>query len=769
MPRGRGTAGFAKIGCTRKVDSDQNRNLVLHFPFVDRQQPTVTNASPFPNYYDTVGNFVARTQDPNTLARTVKHPTRGLWMPQFAQQYGGSNACIMYATSPSAAGSYGFNSNTKDWQTPRRFTVSLWFRQYSFGNQYVVLAGDIAPAYDSGSYNWLANWMIRLESNVKARFYITDGSNTNKTEIHAPLNSYTVGQDTHVAMTFDGATLRGYTNGVLSGSSAFPYAVGQAVGNLEIASCRQSLFNVFSLNGLFWDFRIYSDALSTTEIQRLYRYSDDLYRNSKRWAVSSPGVIYNKSVSHEITTNDTASSRVARYKNVSHTATFSDTTTRHLGLLFNVTQGITVTQSLSRVFVQSLVQSVTASQTVAFDRSKFYLKVVNQSFATYQDIGKKLDRHVTIVQSITASDLPQSDLTNIRQSFSVTHVIAFNRSLNQRVTQNFSATHDPFINSPRSIYLSQGFSTSDSTNGRNSTNRQSLTQTVATSQTVTGRNSTFRLAISQSFTTGYLLYRRDAIIRMSVTHGVTTTHRVNTIYFKRVEQDINVADVIDAHKHIYRTFSTTTNIDHTFDKQRYVNRTFGTILEVESGLTRQVIYGRVVGETLKVQQEINVSMQLSAPKIYLPEITGGPPQFGVPNVVRGGIQGITPIANLVKLDSGTSTILLPVPQLQNTLGDAAEVVIKRAISGKAQAYKKTTGQQRFTYVFWMDMLKALELRDWVIANGSKEITLTNWRGEAWKGNITTDQPQFTYEGIRKGDALEKVTITLSFQGVKLYG
>lgn len=764
MEWGRGLKRTRRATQSRNRYDPQNQNLFMHIPMAEHNTRKESYYGWPAHFKSTKGDYRVTVYDPNNIGYTTFDNDIGIRTCASTGQYGAGNACNYRVAYWGQLA--GYNGNTKNYITPKKFTVMLWFKMYGWSNSWNHLMGDVKPG---GSTTWFANWVLRLQSSGVIRYYCCDGTPSNSGEVVSNSGEINLNKIYLATMTYDGQTIYGYLNDRIIGTASYTAGIGNVEGSLELACDNQELGNILSVNGSIWDFRMYSAALSPAQVRNIYYNHWKLYGKRYDATYNIAGSLVDLTVTQGLTVSDSNAVKFNRLRNITHNATLSQSAGTNFGRTITVTQSFTTEQSLGRAYLQSLTQNVSLADVVAFTRSKFYSKTVSQSFAAYQDIGTRFARHVTLVQSFSATDNPQNDLTNIRQSFGVTQVIAFNRMLNQRVTQSFLTEQDPFINSPRRLDISQGFTTSQTASGRNSTNRQSLNQTVTTSQVVAGRNATFRLAISQSFVTGYALYRRDAIIRETISHSVATTQRVNTHYFKRVEQDLNMVDVIDAHRHVYRTFSTETTIDHTFDKQRVINRTISTTLEESSELNRQVIYGRTVDHDLQVQQQITVSMQLSAPQIYLPEISGGPPAFGVPNVPRVGISGIIPIANLVKLDSGTSTILLPVPQLQNTLGEAAEVTVKRSISGKAQAYKKTTGQQRFTYTFWLDMIKALELRDWIIANGSKQITLTNWRGEAWQGNITTDQPQFTYEALRQGQAIEKVTITLSFQGVKLYG
>lgn len=716
------------------------------------------------HFKSTKGNYRVTVYDPNNIGYTVLDNDIGIRTCASTGQYGAGNACNYRVSYWDQIA--GYNGNTKNYITPKKFSVMIWFKMYGWSNSWNHLMGDVKPG---GSTSWFANWVFRLQSSGVIRYYCCDGTPSNSGEVISNSSEIALNKIYLATMTYDGQTIYGYLNDRIIGTASYTAGIGNAEGSLELACDNQELGNILSVNGSIWDFRMYSAALSPAQVRNIYYNHWKLYSKQFPPSYLVGGSTIDLTLAQGFTASDEIGLKFGRLRTVTHTASLNQSIATNLGLQFNVTQGFTVDQSLGRAFLQSLTQSVTAAQVVGFDRSKYYTKHVSQSFAAYQNIGTRFDRYVTIVQSFNASDLPQNDLTNIRQSFGVTHVVAFNKEVNFRVTQDFSATDSPFVNSPRLLSLNHNLTASQAVSGRNSTNRQLLTHSFVATQVASGRNAMFRLTVSQGFTTSQTLYRRDAIIRMTIEHTFASAQRLNTYWNKRVEQDINIVDIIDAHRHIYRTFTTDTAVDDDFIKQRIIPRTLGDNVVVDSILDRQVIYTRPVGDTTQVEQSIYVTMQASAPKLYLPEIVDGPPAFGVPNTPRVGISGVTQIANLVKLSCGGSIILLPTPQLQNPLADVSETTINRTIGGQVVSYKKTTGQQRFSYTFFLDILKAYELRDWIRLNGAKKVTITNWRGEIWEGYVTTDQPEFTSETARQGDAIEKVVVTLDFQGVKIYG
>ena len=73
----------------------------------------------------------------------------------------------------------------------------------------------------------------------------------------------------HSAVTYDGATIRSYLNGVLTGTSSRTGAVNADRITLGSQSLNATGF-VLDYNGLIDEFQIYNDALSVSEIQNLF-------------------------------------------------------------------------------------------------------------------------------------------------------------------------------------------------------------------------------------------------------------------------------------------------------------------------------------------------------------------------------------------------------------------------------------------------------------------------------------------------------------------
>jgi hypothetical protein len=744
-------------------ESDQAEDLLFASPLVGLGQTQRRHALySIPVY----GGGVGVWNDPQGRGRIESHPTLGYALPRIVTGDSANNTASFHWVM-NAGRRVQYNASYPIIRSNTPISFSAWCRPTNVsgvGNPQGTVFGCVRTVAINQTFAWRLG--VTTAGIARAQIASSASTATAASASSAVVNN----RDYHLVGTYDRQFLNFYLNGVLQQSTATTLTFENTAGYCYTAGGNpQNLGNQENLIGWIWDLRIYSRILDRAQILEMYENPWDLYVPSKSIVRFQFGSIVTQSVTDAFVVDQVVRANKSFTLSMLQTITTAQVIVAPADRPQSLTQGVILSQSLARNFVATVSQGVTVTDDIDFLRGLVYSRSVTQSFATYQDVSRRLDKLMTVTQGITMSDLPQSDLTTVRHTFTISQTIVVNKIITLRLTQNLTTTQDPFVNSPRLFALFDNVTATQTATGRNSTNRQVYAQSFVVTQSQTGRIGTFRVTVSQSFTTSQQLFRRDAIIRVTLVDSTTFTQRVNTLWPKRVEQDINLLESIVRNRHVYRTWSIEVSVTHDFEKQRYIPRSIATILVTEDTLDRQVIWTRSVGESLNEQSDIIVSARFAPPAFYLPAISGGPPAFGSSTPRRGPITGVVPVADLVRLDSGSSVILLPVPQLQNTLGDAAEITTKRTISGLPLSYKKTTGQQIFTYTFWLDLVKAYELRDWIKANGAKVITLTNWRGEAWRGNITTDQPQLTSETLRKGSGLEKVVVTLSFQGVKLYG
>lgn len=731
------------FGLNVNPESDQFRNLIVHLPLME--YPTSVG---YPlKFRDTKHDFAGWVFNGNNDFSVAKHPKREFYCPRLFGLGAGNSSTGIGVGLVQSGPSFVYGTNSKTHYTPKRFTVTIWIRINAFTNFLVNVVGEKLVFYNA-PYN---NWMMRYLNNGTMIWDCTDGTNSNIGQMSSSSGLLSLSTDYLLGLTVDGEKLRGYLNGVEIMNTPFTATIGAAASSLTIGNNPQQLFQSETHNGYIWDYRMYNKALSKNEHLDLYKHPYALYERSKKIVrVPSLGSEVLKSVTSNFTVTDNYSKSLTSTRALSHS--------------------VIVAQLFGQVYNKALTQSVSTSDTISKTIGRFTLKSITQFFAATDSISRRFARLYSITHSVATSQLALNDRTSISHSFTVTDSITYTKDIRLSVSQSFNVADIPFVQSPQIFTLNHNLICTQTLAFRNATTRLAVTQSFIASDVVFGRNATTRISVVQAFTTSQNVIIRDAIVSYSLSNSITLVQRINTAYPRRIEHDINIADSLISHKHIYRTWSTDTVVNTDFTVNRTINRTFSTTDNVVSTINRQVIYNRTL-ETVEtiIAEEFHPAIQFNTRPFYLPDIPGGPPQFGLPSTKRSAPSGIEVIAPIVRIFADGNVLTLPQPQLANTLADSAEVTSKRAISGELVSYKKTTGQEAFSYTFWLDRPKAIEVRQWVKLYGSKTLKIINWRGETWQGNLITDQPTLEYDSVRVGPAGEKVVITLEFQGVKLYG
>lgn len=115
----------------------------------------------------------------------------------------------------------------------------------------------------------------------------------------------------------------------------------------------------------------------------------------------------------------------------------------------------------------------------------------------------------------------------------------------------------------------------------------------------------------------------------------------------------------------------------------------------------------------------------------------------------------------------TTQVILPEPQLSDSLNSMSEVTIRRTMNGGRRTYVKAKGRNRLVFELIISRMKALELFQFFTSFASSKIRLTDHLGVVWAGNLLNNP--FEGRTIRRslfspGD--ETVSIQLEFEGVK---
>lgn len=113
-----------------------------------------------------------------------------------------------------------------------------------------------------------------------------------------------------------------------------------------------------------------------------------------------------------------------------------------------------------------------------------------------------------------------------------------------------------------------------------------------------------------------------------------------------------------------------------------------------------------------------------------------------------------------------TAIILPCPQMGDSERSLHSQVVKRSMTNVLYTYVRRNDLQQLSYTFILGRPLAYDLQDFVEANISRIITLTNWKGEVWKVRITTNPLDFVSQSRYENEG-EKWQVTIEFQGLRM--
>jgi len=316
-------------------------------------------------------------------------------------------------------------------------------------------------------------------------------------------------------------------------------------------------------------------------------------------------------------------------------------------------------------------------------------------------------------------------------TFVASDAIVFRLATNhQSITSSFVASQTLRVNRPFHVDVTQGFNANQLMMAIHAY-VVSLTDTFTASDTVTARNSVFHGAVTDTFT---------ASQKLNLYHYVTVTDTFTASHV------INIYRVL-----IPKKLTNKLTVTTAFAYSRDIIQTLTDTLNITNEMTRNLIYTpRTLEDLEHVSDTWSVTLLVKMPH---PVVTGVP-------IIR---------RDMVTLEAKNGGIVLPLPEFGDTVRNSDSVNIKRSLNGLLYAYVRSGQTSVIHYEWVLDLRKAQELRVWLGKNQSEVITMSNWKGEVWRVQITSQNIPFTNEARYAGDARQKVTASLDFEGKKLYG
>lgn len=498
--------------------------------------------------------------------------------------------------------------------------------------------------------------------------------------------------------------------------------------------------------------------------------------------VISDTVTGRNSTNHETVTDsvvitDSISFVAANFQTVTDSVVITDSITSHIAYPASVTDSVTITDSISFTYtnlqtvthsvivtdaisftytnIQHLTDSVVITDVIARLGTVYNISVVQEVSisgigfgATY--ITEHAIYHRSITDNVVITDVVAELATAVGNDVIITDSISFNRVINKHVIDNVIITDLPYIQSPLRLSVLDYVTIIEGIQFLAPT-RISVIDTVVIGEFITGREGTNRQTVTDSVILADVIRRLDAVYNITVTDSVVITQRINTIYNLSLEQEVEIALIVGHTRYVTRNLIQTEVLTSDFSYLKEYHYTFLDNLVLISNLTRNIIVTR------SFDQQQNLNSKFGAVLI-----------FGMtPHPVVTSIPTINP--NITILSSNNSTIILPTPEWGDTSHSNDKVNVQRTMTGNTYAYVKKSQTRILNYMFILDLPKALELKAWLLANQNNQIGLSNWKGEIWDMQLITNLIEFNNVGRAAGNAREKVSVSLAFEGVKVAG
>ncbi len=138
------------------------------------------------------------------------------------------------------------------------FTIALWIKPNDLSNYQGIIG-----KWGGGWYT--TPYQVLIMTSGKVRIGIGNGSAVGVAEL--PADSFSIGEWTHIAFTYDGSVLRSYANGVEQDSNQLDYTLTTTTNSLKIG--HYSSASTLYLDGAVDAVRMYDYALNADDIKVL--------------------------------------------------------------------------------------------------------------------------------------------------------------------------------------------------------------------------------------------------------------------------------------------------------------------------------------------------------------------------------------------------------------------------------------------------------------------------------------------------------------------
>lgn len=142
---------------------------------------------------------------------------------------------------------------------------------------------------------------------------------------------------------------------------------------------------------------------------------------------------------------------------------------------------------------------------------------------------------------------------------------------------------------------------------------------------------------------------------------------------------------------------------------------------------------------------------------------------GVDVFVPGYVHTILPASGIryTVLEGVSRSVVLPNPLFGDTEANGDALSVFRTQTNRRVVTVKRQDARTLAYQFAVTRQKAIELREFIRTEIDNRITLRNWKGEIWYGNIINNPFTLTATG-RWGPCTERVEVELELKAVRTH-
>lgn len=376
--------------------------------------------------------------------------------------------------------------------------------------------------------------------------------------------------------------------------------------------------------------------------------------------------------------------------------------------------------------------------------------IVSEVITSQKVLYKSISQSLTITQS----NLAATPIQSVEQGLTISQSVGVESVLSKSTsnTLSFSQSADYFRFTPTEVSSTLTIAQNvDVVQTTGVGNILTITQNVAYQYDPHFEQGAQLLAPTQ-------IVAVAAVFNRSISQTVSLIQSVTKLKIKSFQASNTLTILQSVLGGPLRRLSNTLVPTQTVVQQTYRNKSLHQTLAITQSVGLQLILNRSLTSTLVFKNEHPI-----------PDGSGGIVE--VPNLIytKGGRTfECCPTSSLTTVfQSGSRTIVLPNPELNDAESLIAAVAIKRTITGDTYSYVKKSANRKLKYKFIINQRKAYELRRFLLDHLGDRITLNTFKGEIWSGYLLTDPAEITSNasgGVCTGDWYE---INLEFQGVKV--